>query len=65
MKVHLNRPYRGWTDGLTTSFRAEFPPTRYLGFELEVSQALVPVDPWIVTLLAESLLEALRRASFG
>lgn len=65
MNVHLNRPYRGWTDGLATSLRAEFPPERYLGFELEVSQAIVPLHPRIVTLLAESLLSAVERVPLG
>ncbi len=36
-----NRPYRGTSDGLTTSFRSEFPPTRYLGIEIEVNQRFV------------------------
>lgn len=38
--IHLNRPYRGWTDGLTTSLRKELPEGRYVGVELEVSQRL-------------------------
>ena len=40
LRVHLNRPYRGWTDGLTTALRRELPDSRYLGIELEVSQGL-------------------------
>ena len=36
--VRRNYPYRGNTDGLTTFFRARFPPQAYLGIELEVSQ---------------------------
>ncbi len=36
--VRRNYPYRGDTDGLTTFLRARFPPRRYLGIELEVSQ---------------------------
>lgn len=38
--VHLNRPYRGWTDGLTTTLRGQLPADRYLGLEIEVSQGL-------------------------
>lgn len=38
LRIHLNRPYRGWTDGLTTALRRELPESRYLGIELEVSQ---------------------------
>lgn len=36
--IHFNRPYRGWTDGLTTALRRRYPADRYLGIELEVSQ---------------------------
>ncbi len=37
-RIHLNRPYRGWTDGLTAALRKEFDDARYVGVELEVSQ---------------------------
>ncbi len=36
--IYMNRPYRGNSDGLTTTFRKQFPPNRYLGVELEVNQ---------------------------
>lgn len=39
LRVHLNRPYRGWTDGLTTTLRQRWDPDRYLGLELEVNQS--------------------------
>jgi predicted N-formylglutamate amidohydrolase len=42
MRARRNYPYRGTSDGLVTAFRAEFPASRYLGFELEVNQGLVP-----------------------
>jgi len=45
LRARLNRPYRGWTDGLCTTLRAEFPPT-YLGIELEVNQDLEPGVLW-------------------
>jgi predicted N-formylglutamate amidohydrolase len=41
LRIRRNLPYRGWTDGLTTSLRARFPAARYAGIELEVSQGLV------------------------
>lgn len=53
--VHLNRPYRGWTDGLVTALRREMPESRYLGFELEVSQRLVPVAPALVDAIGGTL----------
>ena len=46
LHVHRNLPYRGWTDGLTTTLRHAFPASRYAGIELEVSQALVGTARW-------------------
>jgi len=62
LTVHRNRPYRGWTDGLTTTLRSELPPSRYLGLELEVSQGLVPVSSALVEALADSLRTAIAEA---
>lgn len=45
LRVRRNLPYRGWTDGLCTALRKEFP-TAYLGIELEISQALEPGTLW-------------------
>jgi len=45
-RIHRNRPYRGWTDGLTTTLRGTFPARRYAGIELEVNQALVSGKDW-------------------
>jgi predicted N-formylglutamate amidohydrolase len=39
--VKRNYPYRGWTDGLTTTLRRVFPARRYAGIELEVNQGLL------------------------
>ncbi len=40
LRVRRNLPYRGWTDGLTTTLRRHFPKARYAGIELEVSRAI-------------------------
>jgi len=40
LRVKKNYPYRGWTDGLTTTLRGKLGARRYLGIELEVNQAL-------------------------
>ena len=40
LRIRLNRPYRGWTDGLGTTLRSRLPAARYLAFELEVNQAI-------------------------
>ncbi len=37
----FNQPYRGDSDGLTTTLRQRLDPARYLGIELEVRQDLV------------------------
>ena len=38
LRVRSNYPYRGVSDGLTTTLRRRFPADRYLGIELEVNQ---------------------------
>ncbi len=40
-RIRFNRPYRGTSDGLTTWLRRNFPADKYLGLELEFSQALL------------------------
>ncbi|GJM20535.1 MAG: hypothetical protein DHS20C15_04500 [Planctomycetota bacterium] len=53
LRVHLNRPYRGWTDGLVSLLRRRHPASRYLGFELEFNQAHLAAAPaWVDTLCA-------------
>jgi predicted N-formylglutamate amidohydrolase len=38
LRIDMNEPYSGVSDGLTTTLRAEFPKSRYLGVEFEVNQ---------------------------
>ena len=38
LRIDMNEPYSGVSDGLTTTLRSEFPRGRYLGIELEVNQ---------------------------
>ena len=38
LRIDMNEPYSGVSDGLTTTLRAEFPRSRYLGIEFEVNQ---------------------------
>lgn len=40
-RVRRNYPYRGASDGFTTSLRRQFPDDSYLGIELEVNQGWV------------------------
>jgi predicted N-formylglutamate amidohydrolase len=46
LRVRRNLPYRGWSDGLTTSLRGVLAARRYAGVELEVNQALVSQRGW-------------------
>ncbi len=41
LRVKMNLPYRGTSDGHTTALRAVFPASRYLGVEIEVNNALL------------------------
>jgi predicted N-formylglutamate amidohydrolase len=41
LRVRMNYPYRGTSDGLTTWLRRDFPDRRYAGIELEMNQALL------------------------
>lgn len=40
VKIKMNQPYKGSSDGLTTYLRKKFDTTQYLGIELEVNQQL-------------------------
>lgn len=61
LRVRLNYPYLGRSDGLTTALRRQQPAARYLGFEIEVNQARSTAPGWqrLGDLLAASLAEAL------
>lgn len=41
LRVRMNAPYRGASDGLPTALRAKWPQAKYVGIEIEVNQALV------------------------
>lgn len=55
-----NAPYKGYSDGLTTTLRQRYPDAAYLGIEIEVNQRHLTRDgtfpPWVATLLADTLL---------
>lgn len=61
--VRRNYPYLGKSDGLTTSLRRRFPPSSYLGLELEVNQRWVARGSAefreLAVILADSLATAL------
>jgi predicted N-formylglutamate amidohydrolase len=62
LRLAHNRPYRGWSDGLTTALRAYFPAEVYLGIELEVSQAFPLGDPSVWNALQTDIAAACERA---
>src|SRR5690606_11334161 len=41
LRVRMNAPYRGTSDGHTTALRGVFGAARYLGIEVEVNNALL------------------------
>lgn len=43
MKVRFNYPYKGTSDGLTTTFRKKFGP-QYAGIEIEINQKLLSYE---------------------
>jgi predicted N-formylglutamate amidohydrolase len=58
LHVRRNYPYRGTSDGLTTSCRGQFPRSAYLGIEVEMNQALL-ATPEGMKGLADSLAASL------
>ncbi len=46
LRVRHNYPYKGMSDGLTTSLRKQHTQARYLGVEIEINQALVGAERW-------------------
>jgi len=41
LRVRMNAPYRGTSDGFTTQLRGRIPAARYMAFEIETNQALL------------------------
>ncbi len=61
LRVRRNYPYRGWTDGLTSTLRGWFPAASYAGIELEVNQALLR-NPAAWKRVRQALGDAVRRS---
>jgi predicted N-formylglutamate amidohydrolase len=59
LRVHLNRPYRGTSDGMTTHLRGVINSNRYVGIEIEVNQQIAGERPKRDR-IAQDLLAALR-----
>jgi predicted N-formylglutamate amidohydrolase len=59
LRVYLNAPYRGWTDGLPTTLR-QCLGARYVGIELEMNQRLLRRDQRFAMQLKHDLIDSLR-----
>lgn len=46
LRIKMNYPYRGSSDGHTTALRHTFESGDYIGIEVEVNQALLVTDYW-------------------
>jgi predicted N-formylglutamate amidohydrolase len=62
LRVRRNYPYAGKGDGLTSHLRREFPPTAYVGIELEINQNIVFTAGRRWTALRSVLIDSLRAA---
>ena len=60
LRLRRNRPYRGDSDGLTTSLRGRLGAREYLGIELETSQRFCLGSPAAWRSLRRDLVESLR-----
>jgi predicted N-formylglutamate amidohydrolase len=62
LRIDMNEPYSGVSDGLTTTLRAEFPKSRYLGIEFELNQRHARGERARWRALQHGIATALRRA---
>jgi predicted N-formylglutamate amidohydrolase len=62
LRVRRNYPYAGKADGLTSHLRRRFPPSAYVGIELEVNQGIVFAAGRRWTALRGVLIDTLRTA---
>lgn len=60
LRIRANAPYRGVSDGLTTTLRSRHPPSRYSGLELEVGQNLLDDRGRVPERVCQGVARALR-----
>ena len=65
LRVRRNYPYAGKGDGLTAHLRRRFPPSKYVGIELEVNQNIVLAAGRRWAALRGALVDSLRTACTG
>ena len=59
LRIMRNNPYRGTSDGLTTTLRKRFTDPSYLGIEIEVNQRLLGADGRYPKRIEDALLATL------
>lgn len=65
LRIRRNYPFAGKGDGLTSHLRLRFPPSAYVGIELEVNQRIVLAAGRRWTVLRRVLIDSLRTAGLG
>ncbi|MCA9598534.1 MAG: N-formylglutamate amidohydrolase [Myxococcales bacterium] len=55
LRVRRNYPYRGTADGHTQSLRRSLPKSRYIGIEVELSQARLDAIPRVARAIARAV----------
>jgi predicted N-formylglutamate amidohydrolase len=60
LKVRLNYPYKGSSDGFSTHLRQRFGGDHYLGIELEVNQRLLTTETERGAVVIEKLIQGLQ-----
>lgn len=61
LKIKMNQPYKGSSDGLTTYLRKKFGSTQYLGIELEVNQQLYFEETQYFENLSDWLIQSFKK----
>jgi predicted N-formylglutamate amidohydrolase len=61
LRIRRNYPYRGNADGFITALRRKYDACNYLGFEVEINQALLMKYPSKGSQLADSIYLSLNR----
>jgi len=59
LRVRMNYPYRGISDGFTSWLRRQLPTRQYVGLEIEVNQRILS-DRWMQRRIAVAAAEVLR-----
>jgi len=61
-RIRRNNPYKGTSDGLTTTLRRSFPDPRYMGIEIEVNQRFLRADGSFPEQVLQALVQTLPSA---